>query len=125
MCVNWFPLVIPGLRTVLVADSFQGYLLIKAPGGTNLYMDPVSDATEEYYASTPARAGSLREVRPPVDHTHTPLLRQTEPKQPQRPLHRNRKVLGCQNGDRNHFVVMELANRWVDVTGPINAPCFN
>jgi len=48
-----FPFVIPGLRTVLVADLFQGYVLINAPGGTNLYMDLVSDATEEYYASTP------------------------------------------------------------------------
>jgi hypothetical protein len=93
-------------------------------------MDPVSDATEEYYASTPARAESLREIRPPVDHTHTPHLRQTEPKQPQRRLHRNKppfgvhrslNVLGCQSGDQNHFVCMELANRWVDVKGHMEA----
>jgi hypothetical protein len=84
-------------------------------------MDPVSDATEEYYASTPARAGSLREIQPPVDHTPTHLLKQTEPKQPQRRLHRNLKVLGCQNGDRNHVVFMELANRWVDVKGHMDA----
>lgn len=112
-----FPFVIPGLRTVLVADLFQGYLLIKAPGGTNLYMDPVSDATEEYYASTPPRAGSLREIRPPMDHTHTPLLRQTAPKQPQLRLHRNEppfgvhrnlKVLGGQSGDRNHIYTFRI-----------------
>ena len=93
-------------------------------------MDPVSDATEEYYASSPALAGSLREIRPPIDRTPTPLLGQTEPKQPQRRLHgneppsgvhRNLKVLGCQNGDRNHVVFMELANRWVDVKGHMEA----
>ena len=46
--------------------------MIKAPGGTNLYMDPASDATEEYYACTPALAGLLLQIQPPVGHTHTP-----------------------------------------------------
>jgi hypothetical protein len=63
----------------------------------------------------------LRENWPPVDHTHTPLLRQTEPKQPQRRLHRNLKVLGCHTGDRNHVVFMELADRWMDVKGHMDA----
>jgi hypothetical protein len=84
-------------------------------------MDPASDATEEYSASTPALAGSLREIRPPMDHTPTPLLKQTGPKQPQRRLHQNLKVLGGQNGDRNHVVFMELANRWMDVKGHMEA----
>jgi hypothetical protein len=84
-------------------------------------MDPGSDATEEYYASTPARAESLREIRPPEDHTHTPLLRQTEPEQPQPRLHRNLKVLGCHNDNRNHVEFMELANRWMDVKGHMDA----
>jgi hypothetical protein len=56
-----------------------------------------------------------------VDHTPTPLLGQTEPKQPQRRLHRNLKVPGCQNGDWNHLVFMELANRWMDVKGHMDA----
>ncbi len=57
----------------------RGASLIKAPDGTNLYMDPASDATEEYYASTPALAGSLLEIRPPVGHTPTPHLRRALP----------------------------------------------
>ncbi len=56
-----------------------------------------------------------------MDHTSTPLLGQTEPKQPQRRLHRNLKVPGCQNGDWNHLVFMELANRWMDVKGHMDA----
>ena len=69
----------------------------------------------------PARAGSLREIRPPVDHTHTPHLRQTEPKQPEPRLHRNLKMLGCHNGDRNHVVFMALADRWMDVKDHMDA----
>ena len=82
MCVNWFPLVIPGLRTVLVADLFQGYLLIKAPGGTNLYMDLVSDATEEYYASTPCtcRIAASRLLKKSAGSVLASFRRSTYPK---------------------------------------------
>ncbi len=185
-----FPFVIPGLRTVLVADLFQGDLLINAPGGTNLYMDPASDATEEYYASTPctcriaagrllkkSASSVLTSFRPSTYPEGTPraftrcgpcwtpflsslrnrahvalavrtfdvracqhsfsadcersgipwitpillFLKQIEPKQPQRRLHRNLKVLGCHTGDRNHVVFIELADRWMDVKDHMDA----
>ena len=116
-----FPFVIPGLRTALVADLFQGYLLIKAPGGTNLYMDLVSDATEEYYASTPCTYRIASRDPASRGSPHTPLLRQTEPKQPQRRFHRNLKVLGCHTRDRNHVVFMELTDRWMDVKDHMDA----